>query len=76
MALVPFNRRHRGELARLHSEMDDLFDGFFRGLDRPFFGYKAWPAIDTAEEEDAIVVKAEVPVAKLVTSTSPYTATP
>ena len=64
MALVPFNRRHRGELARLHSEMDDLFDGFFRGLDRPFFGYKAWPAIDTAEEEDAIVVKAEVPGCK------------
>ena len=38
MALVPFNRRQRGDLARLHNEMDDLFDSFFGGLDRPFFG--------------------------------------
>jgi HSP20 family protein len=41
-----------------------LFDSFFRGLDRPFFGYKAWPAIDIAEEENAILVKAEVPGCK------------
>ena len=64
MALVPFNKRNRDGLARLHSEMDDLFDGFFRGLDRPFAGYKAWPAIDVAEEENAIVVRAEVPGCK------------
>jgi HSP20 family protein len=44
--------------------MDDLFDGFFRGLDRPFAGYKAWPAIDVAEEEDSITVRAEVPGCK------------
>jgi HSP20 family protein len=44
--------------------MDDLFDCFFRGLDRPFAGYKAWPAIDVAEEEDAILVRAEVPGCK------------
>jgi len=44
--------------------MDDLFDGFFRGLDRPFAGYKAWPAIDVAEEKDSIVVRAEVPGCK------------
>ena len=60
MALIPVNRRHRNDLTRLHGEMDDLFDSFFRGLDRPFFGYKAWPAIDIAEGNDAIVVKAEV----------------
>ncbi|KPL23432.1 MAG: hypothetical protein AMJ75_06085 [Phycisphaerae bacterium SM1_79] len=64
MALVPINRRERGGLARLHSDMDDLFDSFFRGLDRPFAGYKAWPAIDVAEEQDAIVVRAEVPGCK------------
>jgi len=64
MTLVRFNKGHRGELARLHGEMDDLFDGFFRGLDRPFAGYKAWPAIDVAEEEDAIIVRAEVPGCK------------
>jgi HSP20 family protein len=44
--------------------MDDLFDGFFRGLDRPFSPYKAWPAIDVAEEKDFIVVRAEVPGCK------------
>lgn len=64
MTLVRFNKGHRGDLARLHGEMDDLFDSFFRGLDRPFAGYKAWPAIDVAEEEDAIVVRAEVPGCK------------
>ena len=64
MTLVRFNKGHRGDLARLHGEMDDLFDGFFRGLDRPFSGYKAWPAIDVAEEEDAIIVRAEVPGCK------------
>jgi len=41
-----------------------LFDSFFRGLDRPFAGYKAWPAIDVVEEEDAIVVRSEVPGCK------------
>jgi HSP20 family protein len=64
MALIPVNRRHRNDLSRLHGEMDDLFDSFFRGLDRPFFGYKAWPAIDIAEQDDAVLVKAEVPGCK------------
>ncbi|MFB0553862.1 MAG: Hsp20/alpha crystallin family protein [Phycisphaerae bacterium] len=64
MTLVRFNKGNRGSLARLHGEMDDLFDSFFRGLDRPFAGYKAWPAIDVAEQEDAIVVRAEVPGCK------------
>ena len=61
MALVPYSRRNRGSLASLHSEMDDLFDSFFKGLDRPYSGYKTWPAIDIADEEDQIVVRAEVP---------------
>ena len=64
MKIVPFHRGHRHSLANLHNEMDDLFDSFFRGLDRPFAGYKAWPAIDVAEEEDAIIVRAEVPGCK------------
>ena len=64
MTLVHLNKRNRNGLARLHNEMDDLFDGFFRGLDRPFAGYKAWPAIDVAEEENAIVVRVEVPGCK------------
>lgn len=63
MALIPY-RRERNGLAKLHNEMDDLFDGFFRGLDKPFGTYKAWPSIDVAEEESAIVVRAEVPGCK------------
>ena len=64
MTLVRLNRSPKNELARLHGEMDDLFDSFFRGLDpagRGFLGYKAWPAVDVAEKDDAILVRAEVP---------------
>ena len=64
MTLVPIHRTRNNGLATLHHEMDDLFDSFFRGLDRPFAGYKAWPAIDVAEEDNAIVVRAEVPGCK------------
>jgi HSP20 family protein len=64
MTLATFTRKAANPLARLHNEMDDLFDGFFRGLDRPFAGYKAWPAIDVAEQDDAIIVRAEVPGTK------------
>ena len=59
MALVQF-RKGANPLVRLHHEMDDLFDGFFRGLDKPFAGCKAWPVIDVAEQDDAIMVRAEV----------------
>jgi len=61
MLMVPWNRRSRNELAGLHREMDDLFENFFRGLDRPFAGQRVWPAIDVAEKDEAIVVRAEVP---------------
>ena len=61
MALVPFIKRNTNGLARLHNEVDDLFDSFFRGLDRPFAGYRTWPAIDVAEDENSITVRAEVP---------------
>ena len=44
--------------------MDDVFDCFFRGLNKPFAGHKAWPAIDVAEQDNAIVVRAEVPGCK------------
>jgi HSP20 family protein len=64
MALVPFTKRPRNELAKLHDEMDDLFDSFFRGISKPWTGYKAWPSIDVADKDDAIVVRAEVPGCK------------
>ncbi len=61
MTLIPYTKRNGNALSTLHNEMDDLFDSFFRGLDKPFRGYKAWPAIDVAEDENAITVRAEVP---------------
>jgi len=63
MAMVPWRKRDRNELATLHSGMDDLFESFFQELDRPlsFFGQRAWPAVDVAEKDDAIMVRAEVP---------------
>jgi len=64
MALLPIRKREADGLAALHREMDDLFDSFFSGLDRPFSGYRAWPAIDVAEEENEILVRAELPGCK------------
>ncbi len=61
MALVPLRKRGRNELARLHHEMDDLFNGFFGDWNMPFFERKLWPAIDVTDDENAVVVKAEVP---------------
>lgn len=64
MNLAPMTRKGTDPLARLHYEMDDLFDGFFRGLDRPFSGYQTWPLIDVAEHNDSFEVRAEVPGCK------------
>lgn len=63
MAIVPWVRRNRNELGSLRSQMDDLFEGFFRGLDRPLslLTERTWPAIDVAEKDDAVLVRAEVP---------------
>jgi HSP20 family protein len=62
MALVPFHKRQGSDLARLHRDMDDLFNAFFGGW--PTYEHKLWPAIDIAEDQDAIVVRAEVPGCK------------
>lgn len=66
MTIVPWTRRNRNELGALRGSMDDLFDSFFRGLDKPlsFLSERAWPAIDVAEKDDAILVRAEVPGCK------------
>jgi len=66
MAMVPWARRHQGNLGTLRGEMNDLFENFFGGLERPFaaLSQKVWPAIDVAEKDDAIVVRAEIPGCK------------
>jgi HSP20 family protein len=63
MAMVPWRRRAQSELAPFQGGVDDWFDSFFRGLDRPLslLGQRAWPAIDVAEKEEAVLVRAEVP---------------
>jgi len=59
-------RRGEGRhLARLQDEMNDLFGRFFGGNN--LFGLERtalWPTIDVAENENEIIVKAEVPGCK------------
>jgi HSP20 family protein len=63
MPLVPVHKRGGGDLARLHRDMDDLFGTFFG--DWPVFSERTvWPAIDIADSENEIIVKAEVPGCK------------
>jgi HSP20 family protein len=66
-SLVPGSRR-RTALMRaednpscaLRREMDDLVEGFFRGFDAEPFEGKFSPAIDVAESDREITVRAEV----------------
>ena len=65
MALLPEKKRERrGDLARIHEEVDDLFRSFFEPFEMPGFRQSRWPAIDIAETEDAFEIKAEVPGCK------------
>lgn len=64
MALVPVHKRGRSSLVRLHDEMEDLINSFFGGWETPFFQRSRCLAIDIADNEEAVVVKAEVPGCK------------
>ena len=44
--------------------MDDLLRGFFQDWELPTWGRGRWPALDVAETENELVVKAEVPGCK------------
>jgi HSP20 family protein len=63
MAMVPWRKRTQNELANLRGGMDDWFESFLGGLERPWglFGQRVWPAVDLAEKDGAILVRAEVP---------------
>ncbi len=73
MNLIPWKNKQqeRGKdggspLATLRAEMDRLFDAYVRGpfgdLDWPFGSPRGWvPAVDVAENEKEIAVRAEVP---------------
>jgi len=64
MAILPSIRRDRNELARLHSDMDDLIKTFFGDWTLPSYERRVWPPIDVADEENSICVRAEVPGCK------------
>jgi HSP20 family protein len=64
MTLLPFIRRHDGDLMRMRNEMDDLFGGVLRTLERPFSAFQMWPPIDIAEKDTEITIRAEVPGCK------------
>jgi HSP20 family protein len=72
MSLIPFRGKQSrpiaepSSLAALRSEIDRLFDSFVRGplgsVEWPFGGEGKWaPAVDVAEDEDALTIRAEVP---------------
>jgi HSP20 family protein len=65
MDLARRRRQRGGPLARFRDEMDDLFGRFFGDVGdwpAPLMRAGTWfPAIDVAEREDAVVVKAELP---------------
>lgn len=64
MALVPRKNR-RDDLTRFKSNIDDLFDSFFKGWDFPAATQGGvWPAMDIAEKENEIELKAELPGCK------------
>jgi len=73
MSLIPWRNKAGGNgngslshVAELRTEMDRLFDSFLRdpfaGMGDGFGQLKAWaPALDIAEDEKEVTVRAEVP---------------
>jgi len=61
MALLPVHKDARGDIAGLHRGLDDMISSFFGDWPGLNFERKLWPAIDVAEDENQITVKAEVP---------------
>jgi len=44
--------------------MDEMLRGFFEGWETPLYERTHWPAVDVADNENEIVVNAEVPGCK------------
>lgn len=61
MALLPVRRSTRGDLGGLHRQMDELLNSFFGDWPNGNLERTVWPAIDVAEDDNEIAVKAEVP---------------
>jgi HSP20 family protein len=72
MSLIPWRNKREGQetelspLVSLRGEMDRLFDSFLRdpfgAMDWPHWGAGKWsPAVDVAENEKEVSVRAELP---------------
>ena len=64
MSLIPYRKKERGDLASLHREMDDLFNSFFGSWPTTALESRVWPAMDVSEDENEVIVTAEVPGCK------------
>jgi len=64
MNIVRHRRQAGRPLARLQDDMNDLFHRFFDDWDAPLTSWRSetwWPALDVSEQDDKVVVKAEMP---------------
>ena len=59
MALIKWEPAE--SLATLRREVDRLFENFFDGGPRHFWGRGAEPAVEVCDTKDAVIVKAQVP---------------
>lgn len=60
MAILPTKRE--GPFVSLRRDMERLFDDFFRGWELSPWAEGEWfPALDVAETDDQVIVKAEIP---------------
>jgi len=61
MKLIPYRRRYGFPLSTFRGAVDDLFDRFFNGQDDAGQVRDWMPAVDLAQTDEALIVKAEVP---------------
>jgi len=61
MDLVRRRGTRGGTLSRLQDEMNDLFGRFFEGWPLATGEGAWWPALDVADKDDKVIVKAELP---------------
>jgi HSP20 family protein len=66
MTLIPVRKKEqgRGEVARLHDEMNNFIKSLQEPWERPLWGGSHVPAIDIAEQANEFMVKMEVPGCK------------
>ena len=61
MTLLALNRRRPQGLTHWHSDVDDLFNRFFKPFDTSLASCRPWPAVDVVDNDTTIEIRAEVP---------------